>query len=164
MHIPPYYKKESWQKFLVGAFLGAIIAYAIFIYMYGQFYERWVEENLALRSELNDLESNYNTLKEEFNAKSKEKVTVNAIEVSIMNQKQLKLDSLIVHQLEELIKEQIKDVLGKDIESLSENYTLLTSTIENKIYKVDGFSYSASVNQLFLTSTLRLNVQLKISN
>ncbi|WP_369413963.1 sporulation membrane protein YtrI [Aquibacillus saliphilus] len=167
MHIPPYYKKESWQRFFAGTFIGAIIAFVVFTYMYGQFYERWVEENLNLRSQLNELENKYEILedsKRELDEKSKEKITVNTIEVKIDNEKQLKLDSLIVHQLEELIREQIKDVVGKDINSLAENYKLLTSTIESKTYKVEGFTYNAKVKQMFVTSTININIEITISN
>lgn len=163
MHIPPYYKKESWQRFLAGAFIGAIIGYIVFIYMYGQFYERWVEENLAVRSELNELKENYKALQED--EKSKEDITINSIVIKITNQKELKLDSLIVHQLEELIKTQIKDVIGKDIKSLSKNYTFIMSTVENKNYKIDEFTYQATTKQLFITGpTLTMNVELSLSN
>ncbi|MDC3415756.1 sporulation membrane protein YtrI [Aquibacillus salsiterrae] len=163
MHIPPYYKMRDWQRFLAGTFVGAIISYVVFIYMYGQFYENWVEENLAIRSELNELEENYQALQE--NGNSKENITVNSIEISITNQKQLKLDSLSVHQLQELIKTQIRDVIGKDIESLSKNYTFITSTVENKQYTIDEFTYKATVKQLFIPgSTLTMNVELSISN
>ncbi|MRH42869.1 hypothetical protein GH741_09240 [Aquibacillus halophilus] len=167
MHIPPYYKKESWQRFFAGTFIGAIVAFIVFIYMYGQLYERWVEENLNLRSQLSKLEDSYNILeesKQELDEQSKQKVTVNTIEINIDNERELKLDSLIVHQLQELMRNEIKDVVGKDINSLAENYQLLTSTIENKRYKVDGFIYNAKVKQLFVTSTLTISVELVFSS
>ncbi|MDL4840671.1 sporulation membrane protein YtrI [Aquibacillus rhizosphaerae] len=167
MHIPPYYKRASWQRFLAGAFLGAIIAFAVFIFMYGKFHERWVEENLKLRSELNQLQHNYKTLEEskkELDQKSKEDIKVQTIIINIENETELKLDSLIVHQLQEQIKEEINHVVGKSTSSLSDNYELLIATIENKTYPVDEFSYNAVVNQLFVTENLTVNVQLKIAN
>lgn len=55
MHIPPYYKKESWQRFFIGAFFGAVIAYVIIMYMYGSMYEKLYEENVNFASQVNDL-------------------------------------------------------------------------------------------------------------
>ncbi|WP_138415335.1 sporulation membrane protein YtrI [Aquibacillus sediminis] len=168
MHIPPYYKKESWQRFFAGTFIGAILAFIIFVYMYGHFYERWVEENLTLRSELNTLRNNYEILEEDkkkLDQQSQQKITINEIEVSINNEKDLKLDSLIVHQLEEMIKEQIKSIIGEDIETIAQNSELVLSTIQNKTYKVDDFTYNASVRQLLLISeSLNVKVELTLAN
>ncbi len=49
MHIPPYYKRPSFQRFFAGICIGTIIGYLIFIYMFGELQEKWIEENLALR-------------------------------------------------------------------------------------------------------------------
>ena len=168
MHIPPYYKKESWQRFFAGVFIGAIISFTVFVYMHGVFYERWVEENLDLRAQLNELQLNYDDLVEsnkELNQKSKEHITIDKIEININNEEKLKLDSLIVLELEEMIKGQIQGVIGKDINSLSENYQLLTAAIENKTYVKDKFNYSATVKNLFITPpTLIVNIELKTTS
>ncbi|WP_407269170.1 sporulation membrane protein YtrI [Radiobacillus sp. PE A8.2] len=173
MHIPPYYKRASWQRFFVGTVVGAIVAYCVFVYMYGEFHERWVEENLELRSDYNDLKLNYDSLqesKQQLDEEAKKKITIETITISIDNKKQLKLDndSLTAHQLVEQMKQQISDVIGRDILSLSENYKLLEAAIQNKIYKVDEFMYEASVTHLFIVPSspaeLILRVQLKIAS
>ena len=56
MHFIPYYKNKNWQRFFVGLFIGAIISYFIFIYMYGQLLEKRIEENLQLRIEKQELD------------------------------------------------------------------------------------------------------------
>ncbi|MCT2537173.1 hypothetical protein NC661_02535 [Aquibacillus koreensis] len=168
MHIPPYYKRAGWQRFLAGAFIGAIISFAIFLYMYGQFQERWIEDNLSLRSELNTLQRNYEALEESKNKldeQSKKEITVEEIEISIENEKQLKLDRLIVHTLEQKILDEINHVIGQSTNSLSENYQLLTAAIENKTLHEDNFSYQAVVKNLFIISQrLVINVELKLAN
>src|SRR5690625_7505190 len=144
MHIPPYYKKKSWQRFLVGAFIGAVIAYFITIFMYGSMYERLVEHNLDLQSQITELEKQNEVLlqdKKDLNEKSKAEITVDGIEIKIKNEKQLRLDRLITHQLEEMIKQEIDHIIGQDISVVAERNQLILSTSENKAFTVDEFTY-----------------------
>ncbi|WP_026569716.1 MULTISPECIES: sporulation membrane protein YtrI [Sediminibacillus] len=166
MHIPPYYKKESWQRFFAGGFFGAIVAFIIYLYMYGQYYEKWLEDNMNLRSQIAELEKQNEALLEnekELDEKTKEKVVVKSIVVEIDNAEQLKLDRLIVHQLQDAIKEEIASVVGQDIASLSENDQLLISTLENTVYRVEDIDYTASINQLVIAPTLKLHLSLDFS-
>ncbi|WP_053218924.1 sporulation membrane protein YtrI [Virgibacillus senegalensis] len=167
MHIPPYYKKESWQRFFAGGFIGAIIAFVIYLYMYGQYYEKWLEDNMNLRSQIAELKKQNEVLLEnekEMNEKTKQKVIVQSVDVEIDNAEQLKLDRLIVHQLQEVIKAEIDSVIGKDIVSLSENDQLLISTLENTVYRVEDINYTASINRLVIAPTLKLHLSLDFSN
>ncbi|CQR48122.1 Sporulation membrane protein YtrI [Paraliobacillus sp. PM-2] len=167
MHIPPYYKRESWQRFLAGTFAGAIIAFFVFVYMYGQLYEGWVEENLELRAQLQEIKSNYKALEEsnkELDQRYQQKATVSSIEINISNQKQLNLDRLIIREFEEVIKKEINEVIGKEVDDLSENYSFLIRTIENKTYEIHDFSYQAKVQHLFVTEKLEAHIKLTIAN
>src|SRR5699024_11841648 len=47
---------------------------------------------------------------------SKKAVTIKFIELDIVNAKQLRLDPLIIHQLEELIKNEIGHLIGEDVQ------------------------------------------------
>ena len=47
MHFIPYYKNKNWQRFFVGLFIGAIISYFIFIYMYGQLLEKRIGKEVT---------------------------------------------------------------------------------------------------------------------
>lgn len=167
MHIPPYYKRASWQRFFAGTFVGAITAFLVFIYMYGQMYENWVEENLDLRAQLQEMSANYQALEQsnkELDQQFQQKATIASITINISNQEQLNLDHLIARELEESIKKEWHDVIGKDVASLSENYTFLIRTVENKTYKIDDFSYEAQVDHLFVTETLEAYVTLTLAN
>lgn len=168
MHIPPYYKKESWQRFFIGAFLGAVIAYMIIIYMYGSMYEKLYAENLELSSQIKSLQTQNEALlkdKDDLSEKSKEPLAVNTIEIEITNEEKLRLDSLIVYQLEEMIKEEINHIIGQDISVVENSHQLLISTIENKKFSVDEFSYFFQVTRLTIISQrVKITVETKLSD
>jgi len=167
MHIPPYHKKESWQRFFIGMFFGGIIAYCIFIYMYGSMYERLVEQNLNLQSELTELEKQNEVLlqdKKDLDEKSKESYTIDSIEINITNKKQLRLERLIVHQLEEMIKQEINHIIGQDISVVAENDQLLLSTIENKTFSIDDLNYYFEIQQLTIAKKVKITAKAKISS
>lgn len=167
MHIPPYYKRKSWQHFIIGICTGALISYTIIIFMYGTMYEKLYESNLELQSMIDELKSQNNTLledKKEFAEKDKAPLIINRIEVHITNQKELHLDRLIVHQLDKMIKQEINHLIGQDIKIVSESDQLLLSSIENKSFKVDDFTYVFEVKRLTISETIKLMVYAKISD
>ncbi|MYL34133.1 hypothetical protein GLW08_07720 [Pontibacillus yanchengensis] len=167
MHIPPYYKKRNWQRFLAGVFLGGIIAYAVFLFMYGTYVERWIKENMELREDINDLEEQYSMLsedKKELDEKQKEKIKIHSVEIIFLNEKKLlsqhTIDRLTVYKLRELTKEQLPDLVGKSITSLSENVSLLYTSIENKRYKIDDLLYELKVERIVLSQDLKIGVNI----
>lgn len=167
MHIPPYYKKESWQRFFIGAFAGAIIAYVIFIYMYGSMYEKIYEQNIDLQSQVNELKKQNDALledNEDLDEKSQEPVAVNSIEIEIINDKELHLDRLIVLQLEEMIKDEISHVIGQELSTVAKSVKLLSSTIENKKFPVEDFSYYFEIKELIISQTINITVEAKLSD
>lgn len=167
MHIPPYYKRKSWQRFIIGMCTGTLISYTIIIFMYGTMYEELYENNLELQSMVDELTSQNNTLledKEESAEKEKAPLTINRIEVHITNQKELLLDRLIVHQLDKMIKQEINHLIGQDIEIVSDSDQLLLSSIENKAFKVDDFTYFFEVKRLTISDTIKLKLYAKISD
>lgn len=167
MHIPPYYKKESWQRFFIGAFVGAVIAYVIFIYMYGSMYEKLYEQNIDLQSQVNTLKKQNDALledNEDLDEKANEPIAIKSIEVEITNAEELRLDSLIVLQLEEMIKGEISHIIGEDLTVVGKSDHLLQSTIENKKYTIDDFSYHFEVTKLIISPTIRITVETKLSD
>lgn len=167
MHIPPYYKKKSWQRFFIGTFLGAVIAYMVIIYMYGSMYEKLYVENLEFSSQIKSLQKQNEALlkdKDDLSEKSKEPLTVNTIEIEIINEEKLRLDSLIVYQLEEMIKEEINHIIGQDVSVIDNSDLLLISTIENKVFPVDDFSYYFEVTRLTISQNVKITVKTKVSD
>lgn len=164
MHIPPYHRKTVWQRFFVGALIGGVIAYCVFAYMYNSMYERMVEYNLELKSQVTELKNQNEALledKEDLDEKNKEKLTVESIEVTIANDKELKLSHLVVYQMEELIKEEVQQVIGQDLSVVSESDQLLTSTIENKEFALEDFHYHFTVSRLTIAQTIKITVEAK---
>ena len=167
MHIPPYHKKPSWQLFFAGAFIGGIIAYFILIYMYGTMYEELLVENLELSSQVNDLKEQNAALlqdKEDLSEKSEEPLTINSISVTIVDGERLKLDRLIEHQLEEMVKEQISHIIGQEISIIDKSDQLLQSTIENKGFTIDDFTYYFEVKKLTISTDLKIEIIPPLSN
>src|SRR5699024_11812093 len=90
----------------------------------GKMYERLLEKNYNLKSHISELESQNEALledKKDLDEKTKEPVTVERIEISITNDKQLRLDRLIIHQLEDMIRKEIDHIIGEDIEIIADS-------------------------------------------
>ena len=165
MHIPPYHKKTTWQRFFVGTFVGAIVAYVLFVYMHGTMYGQLMEENRNLKSEVTELRNQNEALLEDnenLDEQSQEPIKVESIDITITNEEDLP-DRLIIHDLEELMKEEIGHIIGKDLSIISESDGLLEATIENKVFTVDDFEFQFTVEKLYLTPTVKISVEADIA-
>lgn len=167
MHIPPHYKRPSWQRFLLGVVAGAFFAYLLLIFMYGTMYEQIVHENSTLRASNKEL-TKYNEAliedQEEAEERQKAPYTIERIQIDIENEKELRLDRLAIHQLEELLIEEIDIVIGKSVSSVAENNVLLIAAIENKTFKVDDFTYTFTVKKFILYATVLITLEAKIAS
>jgi hypothetical protein len=167
MHIPPYYKRKGFQYFFVGIILGSIISYLFFLYINGELTERWIEQNVELRNDITNLENQINGLlqdKEDLNKENKEKLTVQEIQVEIVNSEKLKLDRFIVHDLTSQMSNELSPIIGKSIQSLSENKSLIKSTIENKSFKAGEFSYQPTITLLVIATKLQISVEVNMAS
>ncbi|WP_134338495.1 sporulation membrane protein YtrI [Filobacillus milosensis] len=167
MHIPPYYKKPSWQAFFIGVLVGVVIGYLFFLYLYGEHTERWIEENLTLEKELKEVNKEYELLKKDTDQLSEEnqkKLTIQDVEVKLLNAKQLKLDRFTTLHLTDLIEDEIGTVMGQNIESVHGQRELLKRTLENKIFKVNNITYNVEIVELTIYTTLYVSVNIKIQS
>ncbi|GAB2569809.1 sporulation membrane protein YtrI [Gracilibacillus alcaliphilus] len=169
MHIPPYYKRPGWQRFLAGIACGTIIGYFIFLYMFGSFQERWIEENLTLRTRYQELNQNYKTLLENHRAldqQTKEGVGIKEIKIDFLNLEQLRMenDRLMIHQLEEAITLEAGQAIGKKVQDMDESIDFLIATIENKTFRIDDFQFQAEISRIIISETLYLSIELSIAN
>ncbi|HEY4601079.1 MAG TPA: sporulation membrane protein YtrI [Cerasibacillus sp.] len=158
MHIPPYFKRKAWQYVFVGMIVGGVIAYLVFIYMYGEMYEQLLEKNIALESELRDVKKQNQALLE-INEDLEKPAIIETIKIDITNPKELKLDSLLVHQLVGLIKEELDSLIGKPIQQLSDSGDLLIATIENKRFKLNDLQYRFEVVKLIISKEVKVEVE-----
>ncbi|WP_087971900.1 sporulation membrane protein YtrI [Oceanobacillus rekensis] len=167
MHIPPYHRNSTWQRFFVGAFFGSIISYFILIYMYGTMYEERLTENMELASELRELKIQNEALlkdKEDLDEKSQEPLSVSSISITIHEGEQLKIDRLIEIQLEELIIEEVNHLVGQEIEVINKSDQLLISAIENKGFTIEDVTYYFEINKLYISPELKISVIPKLSS
>lgn len=166
MHIPPYYKKPSWQRFFVGAVCGGIIAYVILIYMYGSMYESLLEENKQLKSRVSELTLQNEALtkdKEDLTEKTNKALVIESIEIDIDNWEKYKMDRLTVYELEELIKEEINHLIGEKVSIVAESDFLLERAIENKSYKLNDVIYYFNISKMTISETLKLTLEAKLT-
>lgn len=167
MHIPPYYKKPGWQRFLVGVFFGALAGYLIVIFMHGTMYGKLIEKNYELQSQVNDLQRKNKALtedNEDLDQENNKPSTIESMNIKILNAEELKLDPLIIHQLADQIKKDLDQLIGLEIEVIGKSDELIVSTIQNKTYHVDDFSYTFKVHRMVASPELKLVLIAKISD
>lgn len=164
MHISPYHKKRSVQHFLLGVFTGTIIAYLIFTYMYGKMYEDVLLDKIQLQTKVSEVERQNEVLllaKEDLQEKAI--LTIDAIEITFLNTDELKLDRLITHQFEDLIKQELTDIIGKDSQSVALNDEMLIMLIENKKYIIDDLTYEFKVRKLTISNKIKLTLFINLT-
>ncbi|WP_047985081.1 sporulation membrane protein YtrI [Ornithinibacillus californiensis] len=167
MHVPQYHKKPGWQRFLVGIFFGALISYWVVLFMYGDMYESLLKEYSKVENKLHDAEKRISVLEEDnedLNKKSNQKITIEEIDLEILNAKDLKIDILLQDQLERLVKEELEDIIGIDIQTIAASDSLIVSSIENKNFKVDDFTYSFEIKRLVIATTVKIVVHANLSD
>lgn len=165
MRIPSERQIKKWHHFITGLITGAIIAYVLFLFMNGQLYEQLLTESYELQAELSELEKQYELLqqdKDDLDERAKQAITVEKISVQIENEKELRLDRLVSHQMNDQIKEDIEHLLGQDITAIENSAQLLTSTIENKPLTIDDITYEFTVKQLVISAHLKLTIKADI--
>ncbi|GEL76860.1 sporulation membrane protein YtrI [Tenuibacillus multivorans] len=165
MHIPPYYKRPSWQAFFIGILVGVVIGYLFFLYVYGEHTERWIEENLTLRQEIKELEQDVELLrqdKDDINMERERRLTIQDVEVEFTNIEDLNLDRFTVIRLTDLVEDEVGTVAGRNIESVSDQRELLIRTIENKTFRVNDIQYQVKVDQLIIGPTLTVTLEISL--
>lgn len=164
MHIPPYHKQKSWQRFLSGMFFGGVIAYFILLYMHGSMYEDLIDENFKIQERVSDLEKQNEVLLEDQSNLEDTLLFVQEIDVFIANREEFKIDRLLDSQLKGLIKEEINHLIGVELTVLTESENLLISAIENKNFKIDDVTYQFSITRLTIAPKLKITVETKSLN
>lgn len=165
MQIPPFYKYKSYQIFILGALSGAIIAYIVLLYMHGKMYENVLVEQVELKMEIKEIRKQNEILiddKEEMEAQSA--ATVKGIQIDFENAKELKFDRLSTLQLENMVKNELANVIGKTIQSVSESDDLLVTVIENKTFTIEDHSYQFEVKKISISEQIKLTLEGEIEN
>lgn len=165
MRIPPYYRSSHWQRFLAGMAIGAIISWFIFLYIFGEWQEKYSMEISKQAETIRDLTNEKKIWQEDvekLNQKNEEQLKIQKIEVKIKNYERYKLDLYSVYEIEEAVKEDINTLLAKDIETASKSSDLIQRTIENKIFKVHDKRYKLKLRQMVLYTTLSISLDIQL--
>ncbi len=165
MRIPPYYRLPSWQRFFAGMAIGGIISWFIFLYIFGEWQERYSKEIRLQKDAIYELEKDKHIWQEEFkklNKENQKKLTVQDINIKIVNSDKYKLDSFSVFQVEDSIKEDISMMRAKDIDTVYKSSELIKKIIENKTHRVNEKRYRVEVKEMviYTTVSIELNIML----
>jgi hypothetical protein len=165
MRIPPYHRDKTWQRFFAGMALGAVISWFVFLQLFGILQEKQVRTITELKDKIVDLENDIQIWKEDYielNKMNKKKLTIQEIKINITNAEQYKLDSYTKFRIQESVKQDIAHLIAKDIETVYKSKELLRKTIENKTYQIDDRRYKAEIYELFLFTTLSIELKIKL--
>lgn len=164
MHIPPYHLKRNWQIFALGLLAGSILAYVIFIYMFGKLYGETITSLTELETEIQGLQrQNETLLQDKEKLQQEQQITVQTIEISFTNSKQFRFDRLTTHQLNSLIKDELQDIIGKDVKSVAENSELMINLIEKSTYTIDDISYVFTIKKLIISDNVSLHLHIRFA-
>lgn len=162
MHVPPYHVKNKWKYILLGMFIGSILSYLILAWMHGQMYEKLLMEKVQLETDLAELDTKHEALLEDrATLEEIKQPTLQTLEVTWLNEQDFKMDRLIQHQLEKILKDELAEFIGTKLTTIAESEAFLIKLIENNTYTIDDISYEIEVRKLFLTETMHLHLWIK---
>ncbi|MBY0124070.1 sporulation membrane protein YtrI [Bacillus sp. S/N-304-OC-R1] len=165
MRIPPYYRNPVWQRFFAGMAIGGMISWFIFLYIFGEWHEKYSKEIKTQKEEIADLKNDIKIWQEDFkelNKQNRQLLTVQDIKVKILNSDKYKLDSFSVFEIEDELKEDIKLMKAKDIETVYKSSDLIKKMIENKVFRINEKRYRVEVKQMVIYTTLSIKVNIML--
>ncbi len=165
MRIPPYYRKPSWQRFLAGAAIGGILSWFIFLYIFGEWQEKYSKLINEQKKVIDKLEDDKKIWQEDFkelNKKNLEQLTIQDIKIKIKNSEKYKMDSFSVFEIENQLIEDINMMKAKDIDTVYKSRELIKKTIENKVFKVNEKRYRVEVKEMVIYTTLSIQLEIRL--
>jgi len=163
MRVPPYYRKPSWQRFIAGMAIGGAISWCIFLYIHGDWQETYTKLIESQQKEIKDLVDEKKIWQEEYEAQNKkilESLTIQQINVKILNWEKYKLDQFSVFQTEDSIRDDISMMLAKDLETAGKSKELIEKLIENKPIKINDKRYKLKVTEMIIWTTLTIELDI----
>ncbi|USK69493.1 sporulation membrane protein YtrI [Peribacillus asahii] len=164
MRIPPYHRNPTWQRFLAGAALGSLISWVLFFYLFGIQQERQIvkiqeqeETILNLNQKISIWEEEYHKLNEQ----TEKGLTIQDVQVKIINGNYYKLDSLSIAETEEAIRDDLASLIAKDVKTIYNGRILLKKSIENKLIDINKKKYRLEVTELIFYTDMYIEVKLE---
>ncbi|WP_077619060.1 sporulation membrane protein YtrI [Bacillus sinesaloumensis] len=167
MRVPPYHEKPGWQRFFAGVVVGALISWFVFLFQFGVLQDKQIQKISEQTTEINDLKKSNDILIEDskkLNEANKNKLKIQDFEIVFANRKKVNLSSLDLHILKSAVTEDLNSLIGKDIQSVSQNKELLFRTIENRPYELDDKTYKLKIYTVFFDTTLEISLNIELVN
>lgn len=165
MRIPPFLKLVTWQRFFVGVAIGAIVSWLVFLYIFGKLQEDQTKLLIQQKDEINELQRSVKIWQDEFkqlNKKNEQKLTVQEIEIKLINGDKYKFDSFSIFEIEDRIKDDLMIMNAKDVETVYKSRDLLKKMIENKTLKVNEKRYKLNVTEIIIYTTLFIEIEIQL--
>lgn len=166
MRIPAKEQMREWRRLFVGMALGAIISWLIFLYIYGDWQEKYSKTIKEQRELIRTLKKEKEIWQEDIqklNKENEDKLTIQQINVKIINHEKYNLDLFSVHEFEEAIKEDIRTLLTKDIETAYKSRELIRRTIENRSFVAHDKRYRLQIKEVIYYTTLSIELNLQFA-
>lgn len=163
MRVPPYYRKPSWQRFFAGMAIGGAIGWCIFLYIHGVWQEEYTKRLDNQQQKIADLEEEKKIWQQEYaslNKKNLEQITIQKINVKILNWEKYKLDQLSVVETEDSVRDDLSMMLAKDLETAAKSKELMKKMIEHKPIKINEKRYKLKVKELIIYTTLTIELEI----
>ncbi|OCA91372.1 sporulation protein [Bacillus sp. FJAT-27225] len=165
MRVPPLYNDRSWQRFFAGMAIGAVISWAIFIYINGVFQEQQSILVQEQQDKIKKLEDDIIIWQEDYknlNEQNIEKLLIQAIQVKITNHQKYDLDLLSVHETEDAVMEDLKTLKAKDLEVAFKNRELIKRVIENRKFTINDKKYRLEVKEMIIYTTIVIQLHINL--
>ncbi|UCZ52266.1 hypothetical protein LGQ02_15650 [Bacillus shivajii] len=166
MRIPPFYHEPSWQRFFAGIILGMLVGWLFFLYQFGNVHEKLV---LKINDQQKEIDSQAKTIdilrkdQDERNEENQKKLTVQDIKLHFVNEDDIKLSELTLHELRSAVESELDIVRNKNIETVHNSREFLEKTVENKIYTIKGTDkrYQLKIEYLVLYTTVDIYLRIE---
>ncbi|ENQ3105551.1 molybdenum cofactor biosynthesis protein MoaA [Bacillus cereus] len=155
---------NRWKLFLGGAAVGGILSWIIFLYIYGVFQEEQTKTLETQEAQIKKLTEDLRVLTEDQkkeNEENKNMLTIQEIEIEIVDYEKYNLNSLTVETLTTSIRDDLRHLLTQNIRSVANNKELLKKAIENKVYKYYDRVYRFEIETVSFDTTLTISVKIK---
>ncbi|MFA9457154.1 sporulation membrane protein YtrI [Halalkalibacter sp. AB-rgal2] len=155
------YKRTTFQRFLAGFIIGVLCGWFFFLFQYGQLYNALMIQLSEQRSTIITLEARIAELNSEqtkLNEENQKKLTIQSIEVELSNARRLRLNQLTQLELRTQIIEELQHLEREDIETVASMKDLMIRALENKVFNVDDNEFQVDVQEIYLFTTLRIEL------
>jgi hypothetical protein len=169
MKIPSLLLWKQWRRFFTGMAIGGALSWTLFVYIYGTLQEKQSKIIHAQEQSIKDLIEEKEIWQEEFqalNKKNQEKMTVQDIKVKINPKSTVKfnLDGFSIYEVEESVKEDLSIIVAKDLETVFKSRDLLKRVIENKVVKINSKRYRLELKEIYIYTTLSIQLNIHLAN